>query len=223
MPAENFALEPPSDADRRWYRIVRRVAAFHERIAQTQQAYIQQCLQREASGQSAILPTPDELAIMLMNTDDRIRNFVAESLALIVEYRNVLDNAVNQLASLNGDIDRLIDGENDEEEGSRGFQFTASQVADFVQTLAQVEINTLQMDEAKCSICKLEYGTRRGDTTSSEPASNSDQELQGEDAPEQPVKLSCGHLFGEWCMKTWLLEQPASCPTCRLQFEPISQ
>lgn len=222
MPTENFDLEPPSDADRIWYRIVRRMAALHEERAHTQQAYIEQCLQREANGQAAILPTPDELDLMLRTTDDRTRNSVTGSLALIIEYRDILDYAANLLASVGGDIDRLREGDSDGEEGSRGFQFTASQVEDFVQTLVRVDVSTLQTDEANCSICKLEYGAQRGGT-SSEPVSNSDQGWPGEDDPEEPVKLSCGHIFGEWCMKTWLLEQPASCPTCRLQFEPIVQ
>lgn len=222
MPAENFELEPPSDADRIWYRIVRRMAAIHEGGAHAQQAYIQQCLQREASDQAAILPTPEELDLMLTNTDDGTRNFVIDSLALIVEYRGVLDYAANLLARFGGDIDRLRDADDDEEEeGSLGFQFTASQVDDFMQTLARVEISTLQADDAKCSICKLDYGTQRGGTVSSESATNFDQGLPGEDAPEQPVKLPCGHIYGEWCIKTWLLEQRATCPTCRFQFEPI--
>ena len=87
--------------------------------------------------------------------------------------------------------------------------------------------------EVTCSICLQEYGTGRGSegeittsgggtTEQSAPASgkfDNDQEgFPSEEAPEYPVKISCGHVNGERCIKRWLLEQPASCPTCRLHF-----
>lgn len=85
-----------------------------------------------------------------------------------------------------------------------------------------MEIGALETDDMECSICKLEYGTYRGEEISS-TESVLDQGLPGEESTEQPVKLCCGHLFGEWCIKTWLLEQPASCPVCRFQFKPVVQ
>lgn len=71
---------------------------------------IQQCLQREANDQASILPTPEELDLMLTNTDDGTRNFVIDPIALIVDY------AANILARFGGNIDRLIDAADDEEE-----------------------------------------------------------------------------------------------------------
>lgn len=112
-----------------------------------------------------------------------------------------------------GDADQA-----DEEEGSV-VQFSSSQVEDFVKTLSRVEISSLGTDELTCSICKLDYGEERGNST--EPVSDSDQRLPGEGPPEHPVKLSCGHVFGNWCIKTWLILQPASCPTCRFHFQPV--
>lgn len=105
-----------------------------------------------------------------------------------------------------------------EEEGS-GIQFSSSQVEDFVKTLSRVEISSLKTDELKCSICKLDYGEEKANST--EPGSDSDKRLPGEGPPEHPVKLSCGHVFGNWCIKTWLLLQPASCPPCRFHFQPV--
>lgn len=190
--------------------------------AHSQLEYIQRCLRSEARGDIPSLPTPEELDRMLANLDDNTCSYIRGSLVLIVEYRAVLEHAASILASVDGEFDRLLpDDVFDDYEESSGIQFSASQVDNFVRTLPRVEISILDKEEEKCSICKLEYGTMRGSTTSTEPASQSDQGLPGEESPEQPVKLSCGHIFGEWCIKTWLLEQPASCPTCRLQFEPI--
>lgn len=211
---------PPSDADRSWYAIVRRVVAIRERLAHTRVEYIERCLESEANGQVPILPTPEEVDLMLLGIDDNTCDYVRGSLDLIVQYRDVLDHAANLIVRANVGIDLLL-ADNDEEEESSGIQFSASQVDDFLQTLPRVEISTLELEEVKCSICKLDYGTQRGNTTSTETGLESGQGLPGEEEPEQPVELFCGHVFGEWCIKTWLLEQPASCPTCRLQFEPI--
>lgn len=208
------------------------MATIQEGGAHAWLPYLLQCIRCEINGQAAILPTPEELDLMLTNTDYETRNFVVDSLVLIIEYRGVIEYAESLIARFNGGSNRLRDAEDDdeeeeweeeEEEESLGFQFTTGQVDDFIQTLARVEISTLHVDDAKCPICKLDYGTQRGETASSESATNSDQGLPGEDAPEQPVRLSCGHVFGEWCIKTWLLEQRATCPTCRFQFEPIVQ
>lgn len=121
--------------------------------------------------------------------------------------------AANMSATHGGDADQAV-----EEEGS-GVQFSSSQVEDFVNALPRVEISSLGTDDLKCSICKLEYGKERAIST--EPGSDSDQGLPGEGMPEYPVKLSCGHVFGDWCIKTWLLLQPASCPTCRVHLQPV--
>lgn len=106
-----------------------------------------------------------------------------------------------------------------QEDDKSGTQFSPSQVEDFLQTSSPVEISTLEKDDQKCSICMSEYVKERGDTN--KPAMESEQGLLGEDAPENPIKLPCGHVFGEWCIKAWLLKQRASCPVCRFQFRPV--
>lgn len=87
-----------------------------------------------------------------------------------------------------------------------------------------------ESEEATCSICLQEYGTERveevisGTTEQSGTSEEFDgQGLPGGEALEYPVKLSCGHVYGEWCIKRWLLEQPASCPKCRFQLKLVAR
>ena len=73
-----------------------------------------------------------------------------------------------------------------------------------------VNIETLATDDRNCGICRVEYSLSSSDI--------GDQE----DPPEKPVRLACGHVFGELCLKEWLSPAPQggnsnSCPTCRQQ------
>ena len=103
---------------------------------------------------------------------------------------------------------------------SNGIQFSPNQVKDFLQDPSREVIGTIEKDDQNCPICRSGYGKEAEDTT--EPGPDSDQGLPVEDAPEEyPVKLPCGHLFGNCCIKIWLLEQPASCPLCRSRFLPV--
>lgn len=81
-----------------------------------------------------------------------------------------------------------------------------------MQTVSRVEMDTHGTDELACSICKEEYSKQRGVDSYDQP---------GDDRPELPVKLFCRHIFEEWCTKTWLLQQPASCPACSFLFKPV--
>lgn len=199
--------EPPniSEVDRIWYRIVRRVVSLRKglglRSEGAQEEYVQQCSQREANGEIALLPTPEELEHLLTDISETSRALIKASLTIFNECRALQEPAEDSFAR------------------SRGTQFSASQVKDFLQTADRVDMNTLETDELQCSICRMEYGRDRGGMVGSEP---SDQGLPGEETPEYPVKLSCRHVFGEWCIKTWLLEQPASCPMCRFHFELVA-
>lgn len=102
---------------------------------------------------------------------------------------------------------------------SSGIQFSPNQVKDFLQDPSREVIGTIEKDDQNCPICRSEYAKGGGGTT--EPGLDSDQGLPVEDAPECPVKLPCGHLFGNCCIKIWLLQQPASCPLCRSRFVPV--
>ena len=217
---------PLSEADRIWYRIVRHLGSMRRGLgldsasgrAQAQQGYIQKCLQREANGEAAIMPTPGELDQILAGINDRARMHLQESLESYKECKALEEDAATMLSA--GFF--ITDGGDEGMEGARiGTQLSHDQVDELVQASARVELDGLESDEMECPICKLEYGSYRGEETpSTEPAL--DQELSGEDAPEQAIKLPCGHVFGDWCIKTWLLGLPAaSCPTCRFQFNPV--
>lgn len=188
--------------------------------AQAHQGYIQTCLQREANEEAAIMPTPEQLKQILAGINDRASMLIQASLESFKECRAFEEYAATMI-SAGGFV--AAGGDEGREEESIGIQLSPEQVDEFVQASARVEIGAPESDEMECSICKLKYGTYRGEEIlGTEPAL--DQGLKGEDAPEQAVKLPCGHVFGDWCIKTWLLEVPAaSCPTCRYQFKPVVQ
>lgn len=186
--------------------------------AQAHQEYIQTCLKREENREAAIMPTPEELNQILAGINDRASRLIQASLESFKECRAFEEYAAMMLSAGGFVADG---GDEGREEEIIGIQLSPDQVDEFLETSARVEIGALESDEMECSICKLKYGTYRGeDILGPEPAL--DQGLTGEDAPEQAVKLPCGHVFGEWCIKTWLLGVPAaSCPTCRFQFKPV--
>lgn len=113
------------------------------------------------------------------------------------------------------------------EEAQNKIQFSPEQVDEFVQSLTRMKTSSLETEDQTCSICKFDYGRVRGNLA--EPAydikqkqvSDCDQGLPGEEMPEYAAKLPCGHVYGEWCLKTWFLSQPATCPTCRFCFQPL--
>lgn len=196
---------PPTVADRTWFRIVRRVTDI--RGTQT----LQYSIHPRGHGEVPLLPASEELELMMAEMNTTTRRAIHATIALL-ENLGTLESVTDWIAP--------SDDENFyyDEDHSR-IQFSSSQVEDFMQNLSRVEIGTLGMDDLRCSICKEEYGKLRGDST--EPASGSDPRLPGEEMPEHPLGLPCGHVFGEWCIRTWLREQPASCPTCRFHFKPL--
>lgn len=49
-----------------------------------------------------------------------------------------------------------------------------------------------------------------------EAANAINSEVEEDERPENPVKLECGHVFGERCIRRWINEgNPPTCPTCR--------
>lgn len=213
MPDHN--LELPgflSEADKAWYELVRRAATIPG--IQTQE-YVQQTIQREANEEVPILPTQEQLDLMMAEMDINARRRMQVCL-LIIEEMRAIENDTDTI--IDSAIYDFMDNQVDDEQET-GIQFSPSQVEDFLQTLGHVEISSLGTDDTMCSICKENYGEERGKATG--PASDADQRLPGEETPEYPVELSCRHVFGDWCIKAWLLRQPASCPACRFQFRPV--
>lgn len=200
---------PPTAADRTWFRIVRRVADI--RGTQTEQYSLQTSL-REASGyrEVSLSPASEELELMLADMNTTTRRAIHATLPLL-ENMGTPDSVTWITPS---DDENFYHGEDES-----GILFSTNQVEAFMQSLSRVEMGTLGTEDLSCSICKEEYGKQRGDST--QPASGSDPRLLDEESPEHPLELPCRHVFGEWCIRTWLLEQPASCPTCRFRFKPV--
>ena len=70
-----------------------------------------------------------------------------------------------------------------------------------VEDLKKVEIMSLDPDDRTCGICLEPYG---------EP-----EPTRGN--IEDAVKVPCGHVFGDICIKKWLSEH-STCPSCRHKF-----
>lgn len=125
------------------------------------------------------------------------------------------EEEVRELAE-NETLRDTFDGELELDEEDPDVQKAPSEVEGILQRLSRVEINLLEAYDLKCSICHSEYGKERGDTT--KQVSDVDEESSDSEAPENPVMLPCGHLFGDLCIHKWLQEpRPASCPLCRYQ------
>ena len=72
-----------------------------------------------------------------------------------------------------------------------------------------VALETLAIENQNCGICRVDYS----------PFSVN---RHPEDPVEQPVRLPCGHVFGQICLKEWLSPPPQGfdkkkCPTCRFR------
>lgn len=198
---------PPTVADRTWFHTVLRVTEI--RGTQT----LQYPYNSSGNGEVSFSPTSEELELMLADMNTTTRRAIYATIP-----------SLEGLRTLESDTDFITPSDDDilyYNEDQSGIQLSPDQVDEFMQNLSRVEIGTLGTDDLNCSICKEEYGTQRGDST--EQASGSDPRLPGEEMPEHPVELPCRHVFGEWCIRTWLLQQPASCPTCRFHFKPAGR
>lgn len=189
---------PPIDLDQEWDEIAYQIEA--------EAALLMQEYEQQQSAAPPLEANNGEVSIMANPEQSTLRSGYRG-------HRGALDDAgflegVREYLDHEGVIDF-----------SSGIQFSPNQVTDFLQDPSRVVIGTIEKDDQNCPICRSEYGEVGGDRT--EPGSDSAQGLPVEDAPEYPVKLPCGHLFGNCCIKKWLLEQPASCPLCRSQFLPV--
>ena len=90
MSVTNNSESPVSRAplpivDRIWYGIVRSIKNIQA------QEYVQQSAQREANGEAAISPTPEQLELMLDGQDADTRRCVRNSLEAFESYRAATD------------------------------------------------------------------------------------------------------------------------------------
>lgn len=188
----------PIDLDQEWDEIAYQIELEAALLAQEFEQQQSAALPLEANnGEVPILANPGESTL---TGGYRGRRGALDDAAFLEGVREYLDHE--------GIIDL-----------SSGIQFSPNQVEDFLQDPSREVIGTIEKDDQNCPICRSEYAQEREDTT--EPGPDSDQGLPVEDGPEYPVKLPCGHLFGNCCIKIWLLQQPASCPLCRSRFLPV--
>lgn len=101
--------------------------------AQAPQGYIQSCLQREANGEAAILPSPEELEQLSYKINDTARMLIQASLESFKECRAFEEHAAT-MSSADGFV--ADDGDQERKGGGIGVQLSPSQVEDFVKTSA---------------------------------------------------------------------------------------
>ena len=77
-------------------------------------------------------------------------------------------------------------------------KLTKEFVGRFVDSLPKVAVDSLDVDERECGICREPYG----EVSASEP--------------EEAVKLPCGHVLGKECLTVMIASwRHQSCPLCR--------
>lgn len=151
--------------DRSWYQIIHLVVTLRGGEAQTQQAYIQQCLRTEANGEAAILPSPEELDLMLADLGSACQSYIRAFNQSFEQFRRIEQLRATEQSR---PIEEFPETELASESESGRIQFSPCQVDKFLQTLARVGMSTLEeSEEATCSICLQEYGTDRGEEVTS--------------------------------------------------------
>lgn len=65
----------------------------------------------------------------------------------------------------------------------------------FLEALPEIPIENLSEENKSCNICMEQF-------------------TDDDDNVEKPVSLRCGHVFGSFCIRTWVMSSNASQPTC---------
>lgn len=98
-------------------------------------------------------------------------------------------------------------------------QSSPNKIYQFIQSLCRIDISNLSEDNKDCEICFERLGEWRWGTEHPINAGALEPFQVLEDMmPEDPVKLPCGHYFGELCLLNWIKETsegPPTCPKCR--------
>lgn len=107
----------------------------------------------------------------------------------------------------------------------QGIQGLADRILDLITGLPTIPLSEIHTQEQFCLLCKVPFhdGARQ-------PVSTADAAATPDPDPiERPVRLACGHIFGDQCLKSWLIEQDKytgvrirskECPVCRQQVLP---
>lgn len=98
-------------------------------------------------------------------------------------------------------------------------RLSRKEVDRFMYSLDRTDVSSLAKADKLCDICFLCFGEWRWEDR--RPANAGDSEpfkVRVNMMPENAVRLSCGHLFGELCLRTWMMRNrkgPLTCPKCR--------
>lgn len=106
-------------------------------------------------------------------------------------------------------------------------QFSSDEIVQFMHSLCRIDISNLAEDNKDCEICFQRLGEWRWGNDHPVNAGVSEPFKVLEDMmPEDPVKLPCGHYFGELCLRTWIKEtreEPPTCPKCRANLRNVRE
>lgn len=111
---------------------------------------------------------------------------------------------------------------------ARHSSFSAAEVDEFMKTLGKVDVGSLQQDAKECDICMNDFSHLPGTASCTSPTPASDTHKPAEksihdEEVESPVRLACGHVYGENCLKTWIsgkgIGNLPTCPMCRAVLE----
>lgn len=104
-------------------------------------------------------------------------------------------------------------------------EYSHKTVNRLMYSLHRTNVSSLAEDDKLCEICFLCFDEWRWDDEERQISNKAGEESEPfqvlvDMMPENPVKLSCGHIFGELCLRTWLLQiipkgGPPTCPKCR--------
>lgn len=108
-------------------------------------------------------------------------------------------------------------------------QYSHKTVDRLMYSLHRTDVSSLAEDDKLCEICFLCFDEWRWDEEWQIIANNAGGHSEPfqvliDMMPENPVRLSCGHIFGELCLRTWLIQiirkgLPPTCPKCRAKLE----
>lgn len=112
--------------------------------------------------------------------------------------------------------------------------FSREEVDQFMQSLHQIDISSLAAkhdDDKLCEICFQCYDEWRWSDDEQNPPANAGAlkpfNVLEDMMPENAVRLPCGHVFGELCLRTWIMEMRSegtpTCPKCRAVLKKVGR
>lgn len=159
---------------------------------------------------SQILTTDEQLTI---NTNNSNLQTEINSLR-----RELFDAGLMDEEEYDNDSNDSGSSDNHNSDSDSSDSDSSDKVDNLLETSSYIEIKTLEPNDLDCTICQSEFGKERKDST--EPALEPNQGLPGEELAEYPIKLPCGHVFGQWCIREWLRNARfPSCPVCRSRLD----